>query len=315
MKEDLIGYLLDALEPDERERVEQYLATHPEAREHVEKLRATLDLLGPDSGHHDPPFGLAHRTCRLLGPSRCDTVEVVGGAAEGGWRMRDVLFAAGTCLAASLILIVAVDSSRRQVQRVKCEHNLQVLYRAMANYSDLHNGYFPFVSADGPAAVRVAGVYAPTLVDSGQITDTNVFYCPADQNAPLGLMPSKAQLVALSDSDEQLGTLCKTMGGSYGYAFGYVDADNQYRGRRDEHSPFRVLMADQPSRPAPLARSANSPNHGGHGQNVLYEDGHIQFITDPRRGDDDIYVNYLGNMAAGIGQDDSVVGYSERRAF
>ena len=314
MKDDLVGYLLGALEPDEHERVEHHLQTSPEAREQLGILRRALSLMEADAEHHDPPFGLAHRTCQWIDGRANVGVEVAGGSTEGGWRMRDLLFAAGTCIAASLILMVAVDSSRRQVKRLKCERNLQEIHLAMVSYSDVYNGYFPFVSAEG--RLGHAGVYAPTLVDSGQIQDCSVFHCPADEHNSQAPTPTRAQLLALSDSDPKSQALCKSMGGSYGYAFGYLDDNHLYRGRRNEQSPYRALLADQPPRPAGKARHANSPNHAGRGQNVLYEDGHIQFITDTNRGsEDNIFVNYLGEMSAGIDANDSVVGYSERRAF
>lgn len=313
MRDELVGYLLRALEPDQHEEVQQYLNSSPDAREDLEKLRRTLSLLEADAGHHDPPIGLAHRTCQFVHERNHVTDEIGAGAASSGWGLRDLVFAAGTCVAASLVLMVAVSSSRRQVQRQLCERNLQVLAMAMHNYSDVYHGYFPYVSASGPLAS--AGVYAPTLVDSGQITDASVFYCPGDDHHGDQPVPTRAQLFELWPSADRFREVSRTMGGSYGYAFGYIDG-GRYYGRRDGRSPYRALLADQPPRPAEAAKHNNSPNHGGRGQNVLFEDGRIQFFTDGVRAPGDhIYVNYNGEMAAGIGEDDTVVGYSEKRPF
>ena len=64
-----------------------------------------------------------------------------------------------------------------------------------------------------------------------------------------------------------------------------------------------------PHRTAPDHQSAN---HGGIGQNVLFEDLHIEFCSTSRPGDgrDDIYTNYQNNVAPGMDRDDSVLASS-----
>lgn len=66
MQDDLLGYLLGALEAEEQKRIEQYLESRPHARRHLEILRRGMEPLEGDDGHFDAPDGLAWRTCRFI---------------------------------------------------------------------------------------------------------------------------------------------------------------------------------------------------------------------------------------------------------
>jgi hypothetical protein len=66
MHDELIGYLLGALNRDELVMVEEYLAAQPDAGRHLEALRRGLEPLETDGGHLDPPEGLALRTCQIV---------------------------------------------------------------------------------------------------------------------------------------------------------------------------------------------------------------------------------------------------------
>ena len=61
------------------------------------------------------------------------------------------------------------------------------------------------------------------------------------------------------------------MGGSYGYCIGYVD-QGVYQPTRNLGRPGFAIMADAPCEDRP---GRQSDNHGGRGQNVLFEDGHV----------------------------------------
>ena len=64
MQDQLIGYVLGALEAPEHEQVEQLLGSDTRLREDLELARKTLTPLACDRDHHEPPFGLAASTCR-----------------------------------------------------------------------------------------------------------------------------------------------------------------------------------------------------------------------------------------------------------
>ena len=67
-------------------------------------------------------------------------------------------------------------------------------------------------------------------------------------------------------------------------------------------------MSDRPPRDQGLG---NSPNHGGAGQNVLFQDGSVRFITNRSLNfDDDIFRNKAGKIEAGTDANDAVLGPS-----
>jgi len=71
MDPDLLGYLLNALAPEEQRQVEAYLASDPEARQRLRLLRQALAPLETDRDAIEPPPGLAARTLAPLpGPAR-----------------------------------------------------------------------------------------------------------------------------------------------------------------------------------------------------------------------------------------------------
>ena len=63
MHDELVGYLLGALEQHEAERVEQSLQDNCELQALLERLRRSLGFLQCRDEHADAPRGLASRTC------------------------------------------------------------------------------------------------------------------------------------------------------------------------------------------------------------------------------------------------------------
>lgn len=66
MQEQLVGYLLDALDPDERRCVERLLEEEAEARHQLEILRDLLLPLANDTGFVEAPSDLVARTCEHI---------------------------------------------------------------------------------------------------------------------------------------------------------------------------------------------------------------------------------------------------------
>ncbi|MGC4002171.1 MAG: hypothetical protein QM811_03090 [Pirellulales bacterium] len=62
----LIGYLLQALEPDEHARVAEELRKSPDLRRKCAVLKKSLELPEADAEECDPPPGLANKTCALV---------------------------------------------------------------------------------------------------------------------------------------------------------------------------------------------------------------------------------------------------------
>jgi hypothetical protein len=104
---------------------------------------------------------------------------------------------------------------------------------------------------------------------------------------------TKAQREAVADR----------LSGSYGETLGYTEDGKIYRIQRNQHRPEFAVASDLPGEHA-----ANSPNHGGRGQNVLFEDGHIKHMLSAVTGSgDNIYLNGRNELGPGIDENDAVI--------
>ena len=311
MRDHLIGYLLDALDPEEHELVEAHLSRDPQLKRELDVISRGLLLLSIDKAHYDPPAGLAHRTCEFVALQARVRLAPQPAHSASRWSMADMLVAAGLFLAATMLFFPAMNQSRFAARLLSCQNNLREIGIGLTNYSDLHGHYFPDIPPEGQ--LSAAGIYATKLVEGGFLANPQVIICPASaladgivefrvptsndlQNAP------RAQLVRLH----------RQMGGSYGYNLGYV-ANGRYQATKNLRRPTFALMADAPSTAPPF----RSLNHGDCGQNVLFEDAHVQYLTtcNARGCEDNIFLNDDGEMAPGKHQDDAVVGASHARPF
>jgi hypothetical protein len=62
MDENLVGYLLQSLDPETQAQVEDYLHSHPEAQARLERLRQALEPLAANNEEVAAPPGLWVRT-------------------------------------------------------------------------------------------------------------------------------------------------------------------------------------------------------------------------------------------------------------
>jgi hypothetical protein len=343
MREDLLGYLLGAMQPDERREFERRLQTDARLREECEFLKAALDECGDPAHLLDPPSGLAERTCEFISRVRAEeatmffaakgaptvdagraapttemspaTVGFVGSAPwneppahdANRWRLADMITLGGIALAASLLLFPALASWRNGQHAAVCREKLHRLGTALVTYSRLNNGYFPEVPEAGPLAH--AGIYAPRLVEAKLINDSTEFLCPGrPTNLETYAVPTLNKLRRAVGAEEL--ELARKMGGGYGYALGYIE-DGVYKPSRNLNRATFAILADSPG-----DEGRGSLNHGCGGQNVLFEDGHAEFLSRCRLSHgagDEIFRNTAGFVGAGIGRDDAVIAPSEAR--
>ena len=317
----LLGYLLGALEDDERGALEEQLRTSTELRQRLAGLRKQIERLRGASCEFEPPPGLARRTCHFIAAfaeappaqapaaaaSRATSLPRLAQPPSGErWRWSDVSVMAGVMVTAVLLVFPAIESSRFRARVTACQENLQQLGTALVRYSEHHGNYFPQVPQQGNLAA--AGVYAPVLLNDGLLDSPQRVVC-AGSSLAAGRsfqVPSLGQLQAATG--RELERLRSLTGGSYGYSLGYVE-DGRYVSTRNLSRPTFALMADAPSDTLP---GFQSENHGGRGQNVLFEDGHVGFLTSSRpiEDGDDVFVNDTGLVAAGDHRNDSVVAGS-----
>jgi hypothetical protein len=315
-REQLLGYLLGALDRAEGEQLEAEFEHDPELRVQLDRLSACVRQMGLDDEprHYDPPPGLAARTCQFVATqteplvTRSQALSSYYGA-EQQRRMTwfDLLTAAAVLIVAAALFFPAVSLSRFQAQIASCQNHLRQIGLGMHGFSDAQpDGSFPGPEAEGNRAA--AGVVASLLV-ANQYVDSPVFLCPGAQARERAVdfrVPLPPELDAAVG--QELAAMQQRMGGNYGFNLGYLVNDALMRPRNSGRGQY-VLVADAPSN-MQLNRVSN--NHRGRGQNVLYEDGHVQFvpqIPSPQLTDDP-YHNREGWVSAGLDREDAVIGAS-----
>ncbi|MGV3484333.1 MAG: hypothetical protein ACO1RT_07940 [Planctomycetaceae bacterium] len=202
MREDLLGYLLSALEPHEMRRVERKLRDDPALREELEFLQQTLaplDRALADLPVVETPPDLVARTMAnlpaLAPPLPCATG--ASGTAVGvkmapakdprrpyraSWS--DIVFGGLAAAALFAILIPSIARGRHEARTVACQDHLRQLGTAITQYAMLNRReLLPQIAERGPEAF--AGVYGVRLNDSGLLPDSNVRYCPESDLPPL----------------------------------------------------------------------------------------------------------------------------------
>jgi hypothetical protein len=315
-REQLLGHLLGALDEDEQATLDTLLQSDPEFRKELVLLRKRLEPLAALRVNYDSPPGLAERTCRFVAAhlaspatalSKRLSPEVVPPTRIGRMTKLDMVMSAIVLTAASLLIFPAVANSRFSARRAACQDNLRELGSALTQYSQTNGGYFPAVPSQGKLAT--AGIYAPVLLQNKLITDVSRVVCPdsslAGQRNSFHI-PTYSEL-ELAPSAKIAG-LRPTLGGSYGYNLGYT-RDGSYYPTKNLYRDNFAVMSDSPSD----RLDHQSQNHGGWGQNVLFENNSVKFVTRsrPEGSNDDIFTNDAGQVAAGLQQNDSVIGASQ----
>jgi len=318
-REQLLGYLLGALDEAEQRAVQRELEANPQLREELEQLRQMLEPLEELREEFEPPADLASRTCRLVAAAENARVPAPAPplvdqfASVHSASLLDVVVAAGICVALSLLFFPAILKSRELARRTMCADNLRQAGFALAAYDDTYHSA-PAIPNDGPAAF--AGYYAVSLRQADLLTDYRVLLCPG-ANWPRGEIEFRIPRVeeVLAATGATLTNLQRIAGGSYGYNIGYWDG-RTYRAPRVPRGSTILVMTDAPD---PSRPSMIGGNHGGQGMNVLFEDARVVFLrgsTIPigeNGRSDHAFLNHDGQIARGLGRDDSVIASSETR--
>jgi hypothetical protein len=319
MRDELVGYLLNAIDQPEARRIETALAdpeTGPSLRRELDTLRRATLILESDRETFPPPAGLVARTMAFVtsqaasGPlptSRVFSPSIDEPAARSrAWL--DRLLVAATALAACVLVAPLVLDAITDARARRVERSLQTTSAALHGYAESH-GVFPTPPDSGP--LSRAGLYAPTLVSERRlVADDGTLLAPGtalDRQADFRI-PTLEELKAAVGTP-RFEELVRNMGGDFGYTLGHRDAAGVLQpnaNRRREHHP---LMADAPD--DCRQKSSNHPN-GLHF--ILFEDGHIERVRqDDLHRDDHIYRNHDGETAAGKDPEDAVIGDSHHQ--
>ena len=337
-QEDLLGYVLGALDAQEERELQEQIDADPEIEEQLLQIRnamAPMDSL--DFGEPGNRPGLARRTCELVAslqhgkqelfedsdsireifddsPVPQTTLTIAENQKFGFAlsRISDRLIHPGTLsrvdmLAGVAILAVflgvlfpAISHSRFNGRIAACKHNLTKVGNAMLTYSDLHCGTFMDI-AGLDFDMANTGLFAPVLKSTGFVDSDAAFACAGRMDSEPPRIPTLDQMRHARGS--QLESLKRRMGGHFGYAMGFIDGQKHYAPRNDGSS-HTLLIADLPSVDMP---GRSSRNHSGKGQNCFFADGRVQFVPSHSFGGDAIYENDLGIVSPGIGPHDNVI--------
>lgn len=316
MREQLVGYVLGALDDDERRDVEAVLAAERGAalRRDLERVRLAVAPLAHDRAIETAPAGLAARTLAFVAAH--DTGQVRGvirplspAADEPRPRGRvwlDRALMAATALAACVLVLPLVRQAVDDARERRQERNLQHLSTALQGYAESH-GFFPTPPGEGP--LSRAGLFAPTLVSEERLlADDGTLIVPG---SPLSKrrgyrVPTLAELEAAVGTP-RFEELVPDMSGDYGYTLGHRDAAGVLQPNLNRRRFDHPLVADDPDH-----TNEKTDNHPEGILHVLFEDGRVARLKpdDAHRGDH-LFRNHEGEVAAGVDVDDAVIGDPE----
>jgi hypothetical protein len=313
MEENLVGYLLKALDDETQRQMEASLRESPELRSRLELLQRALTPLAADRQAPEPRPGLILSTLAHIAEYKCRKLPDApppprnqSHPASRHWlRRADVLVAA-----LLLIVLGGLGSSlllhiwRDYYGRTACQENLMRIWTGLQRYCDAHDGSFPVVEEKGPHGV--AGIFVPVLGDNGMLGPNISVGCPAQERRPPDHRSVREMEELFASDPSRFRAEALKLAGGYAYTLGYVDAAG-YHGLRRDFGDRLPIVAD---RLESFDTQSNSFNHGGAGQNILYIGGHVEWHPNRFAGiaGDDIFANRDKKPFAGKDRDDTVLG-------
>lgn len=288
----LIGYLLDALEEDERAEVEQLLRERADLRQELSLLRRRLAGLEWARLDCAPPPGLAARTCQFIfsavrdglvpgvesiarpragrmprGPFRFTPISDYWSGGAPAWSWLDLLVAACVVVGFLGLLFPALVDQRVRSQAAQCRENLRTVHRGISDYgmrlaghSTLPTGLLEEITGQGDhpgSASRAAPVAVPRVMccPTALAAFKRQSRDPEPWPAALSAQPGKSIATGAS-----------------------IDGWPVYRvetaARGEAASEFTVLLRDPEFRRSPCEIV---PPHV-RGWNLLFDDGHVVFL-------------------------------------
>jgi hypothetical protein len=303
-QEQLLGYLLAALDEDEHRKVVSALQQDSSLREQAERLSHSLSRFGPRDDCYPPSPGLARSACRLVFEQAVVRAE---GTTLSRWRLIEVAVAVAVLLAVSLLFFPAISYSRFQSRLAGCQNNLMLIGQGISNYCQSNNGSYPSLTIPKGGLIP-ASQTASILSEQLYVNSADVFYCPASSGfraaRPVRL-PSTQELQRVVVAGGPIVYGSRRVDGEYGFVLGFMDGRNYVPQRMRGRFTFAVV-AEAPAAEAPFRASRN---HDGERQNVWFEDGHVQFVrgSSLARASDDFFMNDSGQVGPGMHPDDAVI--------
>ena len=189
------------------------------------------------------------------------------------------------------ILLPVLSRARESARKTQCMSNVKQIGMGLIMYANENSETFPSSTASNPAMASLNMLY------DTYISDNKVFNCPSDTTVTA---TTNAGMSVYTSGGSQAFTSTQS---SYGYDRSHSQADDA----------DVALLADRP--PATPSATASTANHNGRGQNVVYVDGHVEFVNSPLAGwyasdgttRDNIYMNTAGGTGVSTIGTDTVI--------
>ncbi len=322
MEENLLGYLLKALDPAAQREVEEQLRADRALRQRLELLRQALAPLAEDKDEFEPPPGLRHTTLARVAEYRCRDLPYVPAPPPSRatiplrpWlRWPDALVAAAILLIILSLVPLVRYRLLHQHNLIACQNNLRQFHQGFITYAAHNHGQLPMVREQPPR--HVAGMFVLMLTEQRSLGHEVSVACPSNGRLPPSVKTlEEIERLYAAGRFEDFRQQTKGLAGCYAYCLGYRDAAGQLRGLcLDPDLPENdrlPLMADRPPFDnKSLSLEGNSKNHGGRGQNILFVGGDVRYSTLRTAGvnGDDVYTNWKKRVDAGLRRVDTVLG-------
>ena len=187
------------------------------------------------------------------------------------------------------ILLPVLSRARESARKTQCMSNVKQIGMGLIMYANENSETFPSSTASNPAMASL------NLLYDTYISDNKVFNCPSDTTVTAAT--NAGMSVSTSGGSEAF----TSTQSSYGYDRSHTQADDA----------DVALLADRP----PSDTTLSSDNHNARGQNVVYVDGHVEFVNSPLAGwyasdgttRDNIYTNSAGGTGVSTVGTDTVI--------
>lgn len=296
LQQQLLGYLLGALDEEEQEWVEARLERDEEFRRQLTELRRRMAPLASMRPECEPPAGLAERTCRLVAayapvsrrvkPRRRNmspdpALPSLG--ARFGWL--DAAAVTVVVLVAAILIPAAIHNSRFHARLNSCQERLRQVGLALTEYGYKHG--HPISELADNERLTDAGQFAAEMLDDSYASADRQVTCPDSWLAVQGTIRSSyaaTMLVCgrrLPVEMPEIGPPAPTWSPQEIPGLSISDWLGLWRnGTTDsvtDPTPAAVaVLADAPSADTP--GPTFDYTHEGQGRNMFFEDGHVDFL-------------------------------------
>lgn len=314
--EDLLGYLLGALEADEHRRVDRAVAECPEVQFELARLRERVTPLArleeveslTGASGSDFPAGLARRACEFVARESRHVDQVSNGGENGsespkGTLSKDASSKVG--LRPAVMSSVSGEFADRRSWQLQdfivvsavvmlaagilspailASRNQMRLAACQDNLRRVGMALFNYAEAHDnrfvPIArtgpLNVAGAYAPVLKAGGFIDEDRVFYCGSAVQNGLYKVQETPSLAALDKAFRENNQQLAELQSLMGGSYGYSLGHYEQDQYVGPMNLGRSFRVMMADAPSPALANRNSANHDGQGLNILFEDGSVR---------------------------------------